>query len=385
MSRFFKPIEAVDIRLLGNDDLQKRDRMRLLKWSKHVWRDLNLSTVKKAVRRRYEIDKKTNTVDLDCKFLQLSSVSVIDKCGIEYPVYRNQKILEGTDIVDVSAAKHCECEYNCNSKLCNTIKGYEAVVTTKEDKLPNGDAISFECIDRKAVDDQGFFYEQLQYPERVYENGVWTNTVLKTENRKLCKVEVDENGCVCDTEENLNAVCDSCGISSVNTNMCCIGGTANEAPNDTCNTWVYYCNSKMDWFMTQCGAFNYCRPGFNNIYNISELGDRLIFPANFGWDHVMVRTYEDLSANEIEIPIVALDVFVMGLMWWDCRFNDKKQALAAQYSQLYSDLKFGLLKDLNRYRIEELGMIMSPPAFVPSYIRSRTDKYEGAFRNYLRY
>ncbi|HNU13626.1 MAG TPA: hypothetical protein PKI55_04150 [Chitinophagaceae bacterium] len=369
--------EAIDIRLLGNEDYQKRDRLRLMKWSKYVYQDLNLSVVKKAIRKRMAINKRTNSIDLPCNSLQLSSVSVIDKCGIEYPVYRNRKIFEDTDIVDVSAKKDCECEYKCNSPLCNLVKGYEAVVSTKTDKNPDGSEVSFECIDRKAVDDQGFFYEQLQYPKRIYEDGVWTETVLFTENRKLCKVEVDENGCVCDTEENLNNICTACGIDNINQSLCCIGGDANTPP-DGCDTWIYYCNNKLQWLASQCGGPYICPPGFNNIYNLSELGDRIIFPANFGWDEVMVRYYTTPNMKDIEIPFVAIDTFILGLMWWDCRFNDKKQALAQKYSIDYSNLKFGLLKELNKYRIQELGMIFTIPAFIPSYTYSRTDKYEGS-------
>jgi hypothetical protein len=377
MSRFFKSEEAVDIALLGNEDYKKRDRMRLLKWSKYVWQDLNLTAVKKARRARFGINKRTNTVDMPCDFLQLSSVSVIDKFGIEYPVYRNSRVTD--DIVDVAATKNCGCEYNCNSKLCNTIKGYESVVSTKEDKNPDGSTASFECIDRKAVDDQGFFYEQTQYPKRIYVDGVWTETILFTEDRKLCKVEVDEHGCVCDTEENLNALCDSCGFTSLNTSICCVGGTSQAPPNDTCNTWVYYCNNKLDWFSVQCGCFPCSKSEFSNIYNISELGDRLIFPANFGWDNVMIRWYEDSS--DADIPIIAIDTFVAGLKWWDCRFNDKKLKLAKVYESDYSALKFGLVKELNKYRIAELGKIVSPPIYIPSYITGRTNKYEGNARN----
>lgn len=376
MSRFVTPHDAIELRLLSNEDYQQRDRMRLLKYAPYVWNDLNMSTVKRARRASFYINKRTNTIDLPCNILQLCSVGVIDKHGIEYPVYRNHRLSD--DIVDVSASKNCGCELSCNSDLCNTIKGYEAVVSTKEDKNPDGTDVSFECIDRKGVDDQGFFYEQKQYPKRIYEDGVWTETILYTETNKLCKVEVDENGCVCDTEENLNAVCNSCGISNVNSDLCCIGGTSMTPPSDTCNTWVYYCNNKMQWFSTQCGSYPYMTNGCENIYNISELGDRLIFPPNFGWDKVMVRWYE--SAGEILIPISVVDVFVVGTMWWDCRFNDKKQALAVKYGADYANLKFGSLKELNRYRIKELGQIISPVAYIPSSMESRTNKNEGSLR-----
>jgi hypothetical protein len=385
MSRFFKPEEAVELRLLGNEDYQKRDKLRLLKWSKYVYQDLNLTTIKKAVRKRFAINKKTMSIDMPPGFLRLASVSVIDKCGIEYPVYRSYRIHDNDDIVDVGASKDCECEFNCANKLCNTIKGYEAVVSTKTDYNPDGTEVSFECTDRKGVDDQGFFYEQTQYPKRIYEDGVWTETILYTETRKLCKVEVDENGCVCDTEENINSVCNACGFQDLNTNMCCVGGNAETPPSDTCNTWIYYCNNKLDWFMTQCGCNYYCPKDCSNVYNISELGDRLLFPPNFGWDHVMVRYFVNSPLKEMNIPVIAIDTFIVGLMWWDCRFNDRKQNLAVKYSLDYGKLKFELLKELNKRRLAELGMILSPPAYIPSYITGRTNRYEGSLWTYWRY
>jgi len=379
MSVFFTPKEAVDIRMLGNDDFQRRDRMRLLKWSKYVYQDLKLTAIKSPVRRRYAINKRTNSIDLPCNNLQLSSVSILDHCGNEYPVYRNNKVLENTDIVDVSASKDCGCEFECNNKLCNVIKGYVAVVETVTDYLPDGQPKEFECISRKGVDDQGFLYEQKQYPKRIYEDNVWVNTIVYTETNKLCKVEVDANGCVCDTEENINSVCDCCGISNVNTNLCCIGGNAEEPPKDDCGTWIYKCSSKMDWFSIQCGCYPSVYKEFNNIYNVSELGDRLIFPPNFGWDHVIVRYYEDNSLD-IKIPIIALRVFVIGLMYWDCMFNDKKQALADKYGVMYSRMKQGLVVDMNRRKIADLAMIMHPPTYIPSYTVGRTNKYEGGGR-----
>lgn len=381
MSRFFTISEAVDLRLLSNEDYQKRDRMRLLKWSKFVWQDLNITAIKKATRKKFAINKRTMSVDLPCNTLQLSSVSVVDKCGVEYPVYRNKRIFDNSDIVDVGAAKNCACEFECNNTLCNTIKNYEAVIETLQDYTPTSGSnlVDFECVSRKGIDDQGFFYEQKQYPKRIYTDGVWTDTILYTETNKLCKVETDDNGCVCDTEANIEALCSCCNINDVNTSLCCIGGTAEEPPKDNCDTWIYRCNTKMDWFMTQCGCFPYCCNS-ENIYNISELGDRLLFPHNFGWDNVIVRYYEDLSGPDLQIPIIALNTFVVGLMWWDCQFNDKKQALADKYGLQYSRMKGGLVKEINKYRIAELAMIVAPPRFIPSFIAGRTNQYEGNYR-----
>lgn len=369
MSRYLSASECIEIALLGNLDFLKRDKGRLMKWSKYVYQDMNLTSLKIARRERFAINKKTNSIDLPCNFLQLSSVDVEDECGNLYPVYRNDNIKD-SDIVDVGASKDCACEFGCAHKLCNTIKSYEAIVSTKTDKYPNGDDVSFECIDRKGIMGDKF-YEETQYPLRQYVSGVWINTIRHTEQRVLCEVEIDENGCVCDTEENINRVCGSCGIDNNNQSQCCIGGTANCPPKENCDTWIYYCDNKMEWFGLQCGQYPYFKKGCNNVYNISELGDRLIFPHNFGWDKVIIRWYPDSGLNEIKIPMIAVNTFIMGLKWWDCQFNDKKQKEAAIYGQKYAVMKFGLLRELNKYRLAELRMILSPPMFVPSNVLDR--------------
>lgn len=372
MPLFIPVQEAVELPLLGNDDTLQRGKGRMLKWAKYVYADMNLTSVKAPVRREYGIDKRTNTVILPKKTFKISSVEVRANNGAYYPVWRNEIV--GNDLVEISAAKNCACEYKCGYTLCNTIKGYVAVVSTKTDKLPNGNTISFTCVDRQAVDANGFFYSETQYPLRVYESGVWVNTVLHTESKKLCKVEVDKNGCVCDTEQNITDMCNACGANLNNlgqapADVYPIGGNAQSyCGNPAVNSWIYYCSDKADWFSTQCGGQPHLG---NNVYNISELGDKLIFPHNFGFSKVVVRTYEEPDLNNLQIPFMAIDTFVAGLKWWDARWNDKKQALAAGYAQIYASLKFGLLNELNKYTIEELRMIFTPPTFVPSFITDR--------------
>jgi len=370
MSTYLSVDEAVELVLLGNDDLLRRDRMKMIKWSRYVWEDLKLDVLKQPVREYFNIDKRTNSIQLPCPFTQVSSVNVRDRFGNFFPVWRNERITD--DIPDVAAGKDCSCEYKCGNKLCNTIKGYEAIVSTKYDKLPDGSEISFTCVDRKMVENNGTFIEQLQYPQRVYESGVWVNTILYTENKILCKVELDHNGCVCDTEHNIDALCNTCCDDNSNVNAIPFGGTADNPPcnNQDINTWKYYCNSKLDWFWYQCGCEVGCLNPYDMIYNISELGNRLIFPKNFGFDRVVLRYYKTQNTADIKIPLIALDAFAMGLKWWDARFNDKKQDLAALYSMEYTKMKWGLLGQLNKRRLAEWRMILTPPTFVPSYIKN---------------
>lgn len=384
MPRFYDINTVLDIPMLGNDDLLKRSKGRLLKWSKFVWDDMNEDTLRIAervripIRQQFWINKRTNSIDMPCDFLKICSVNVIDCYGQFIPVFLNDRLHD--DIVDVGGTKDCACEYNCGYRLCNTIKGYEAITTTKSDKLPTGEPISFTCVDRKYIDPQGFLYSETQYPLRVYLSGVWTDTVLHTESTKMCAVELDKNGCCCDTEENVNNVCDACGINTCSIdNPVPFGGTSDIPPAKGVTTWQYYCNSKLDWFSYQCGCPTGKQGGglgcSSNIYNISELGNRLIFPHNFGWDRVMVRFYPDIQTSELQIPYMAVETFVMGLKFWDVRFDDKKQDLAEVYGQHYSRLKWGLFLELNKHRIAEQKMILTPPIYVPSFISHRRDGY----------
>lgn len=381
MSTYLSVNDALKLIMLGNNDLEQRNRMRYLKWSPYVWEDLKLNVLKQPVRETFWINKRTNTIDLPCPFTQVSSVNVRDAAGNFYPVWRNERLTD--DIPDVSAGRDCSCEYKCGNKLCNTIKGYEAVVSEKTDYMPNGTEVSFSCVDRKMVDSNGFFIEQLQYPQRVYESGVWVDTVLYTENKQLCAVELDHNGCVCDTEQNIDALCNTCCSDSSSTIP--FGGTTENPPcnNENIETWKYYCNSKADWFWYQCGCDVVCADPFKLIYNISELGNRLIFPKNFGFDRVVLRYYKETNTGDIKIPMIALDAFAMGIKWWDARFNDNKQNLAALYSSEYTKMKWGLFSEMNKRRLAEWRMILTPPAIVPSYIKN--NYYNGGNNNQNNY
>lgn len=376
----FIPIErVVDDLCLRNEDTLRRKKGLYLSCVEDVWNDLNESTLKLAervkipVRSVFQINKRTNSIDLPSDCLRLCSVNVIDRHGNFHPIYRNERLTD--DLVEVGNGNdNCTCEKGCKNKLCNTIKGYEAVASVKSDYLPDGSPISFNCVDRKGILD-GYFYSETQYPLRVYMSGVWTDTVLHTEMVKHCALKLDENGCVCDTPENIENVCNSCGITS--DSLIPVGGTAECPPHGThAKEWIYYCNNNMDVFNYQCGGYPYgFRQGFNNIYNISELGNRLIFPHDFGWDKVMVRYYSDIELSTLQIPYFAKECFMAGLQYFANTNNDDKQQLAQGYEMKYSKRKKGLFLDLNRYRVKEFAEIVTPHVYVPSFNQSNMGVY----------
>jgi len=373
MAKFYSAEYLAERLCLRGGDYLLRNKGIYLDCATDVFEDLNEDVLKLSekvkipVRYEFFVDKRTNTVLIPKKSLKLCSVSGVDRWGHSYPLYRNDSI--PTDIVDIGSPNDCACENECSYQLCNTIKGYEAVQSTKSDFLPNGDPISFLCTDRKMVDKQGFFYSQTQYPLRVYLSGVWTDTVLHTEDKKLCELEVDTRGCICDTESNLKNVCEACGINE--SNCVPIGGTAYVPPcnSPNANEWIYQIGSTMEWFNTQCGGYPYMLGrNFKNIYNISQDGNRLIFPFNFGWDKVIIRFYEDISLNNIQVPYIAKNVFMTGLQYFSAKYHDKKQNLATLYEQRYAKEKWGTQLSLNKNTIAENAAIYTPIAFVPTYI-----------------
>jgi hypothetical protein len=377
MSRFDPIVKVVEDLCLRSGDTLMRNKGLFLNCANDVFNDLNETTLKIAervkvpVRHTFLINKKTNSVDIP-PFLRLCSVNV-EFDGVFYPVYRNDRLHD--DLVDIGSAPDCGCEKKCSYKLCNTIKGYEAIQSVQSDFMPDGSPISFNCIERKGVDNNGFFYEEKQYPLRVYVSGVWTDTILHTEEKKICKLDMDEHGCVCDTDRNVDALCGACGIKA---HKIPVGGDSFNPPHSHKNsdTWIYWCDNKMDFFGLQCGGFpRGLPPECNRIYNISELGNRLIFPHNFGFDKVMIRFYADISLKNLVVPYMARETFMKGLQYYSATNNDKKQRLAITYGEQYSRLKWGLFLELNKYRIAELKMILSPPCFVPSYFNPRFDYY----------
>lgn len=388
MARFEPAIDVVDQLCLLSGDILRRKKGIYLSVADMVWNDLNETTLRIAkrlmipIRKEFLINKRTNSIELPCNSLRLSSINVIDECGIIHPVFRNLNL--HIDIVDLPPEKNCACEHKCGYKLCNTVKGYVAVQSVKSDILPNSTPVNFNCVDRLVVEKNGIIYKETQYPKRIYTAGTWTDTILFTESTKMCECEVDHNGCLCDTEQNITNACESCGIRNFNPQINhnnlthCVGGTAVCPPDPNCNEWTYFCNNKMDWFSVQCGCLHSgFRRGFNNIYNISELGNRLIFPHNFGFERVLVRFYEDIELGNLMIPYVAKDTFMTGLQYYSMKHNPEMVQQSEIFGQRYSREKWGLFLDLNKMRIAELGKTIAPAAYVPSYMDHREDRWWG--------
>lgn len=332
-------------------DYQQLDRLRFNKLAADfVFPDLQLDIIKEAKRVFLYVDKRTNTIDIPCDNIEISSVSWVDQWGIIHPVYRNTRL--HNDIVDAGATKNCAC--TCSSDLCNMIKGYESVITYVDAKMPDDSTQTFTCTNRKYYDSEGNYFEQTQSPQREYENGEWVDTVLATTDTELCKLELDANGCVRDCDENYRLVT-SCGCSFYS-NEC---STTPQLPPaiqgfTLAQNYAIECGR---WFAIPCY--------FNNIYNINDEGTKLIFPYNFAFDRILLRYYSDTPMREMKVPFMASYAFICGIMWYNICFDPRQTQLERLLSKRYVDAKFALIQELNKISQDEMRMIMNPPVYVP--------------------
>ncbi len=352
MSRFLTARQLAEQATFLNRDYQQVNRMRFNKLvADFVFPDLQIDVVKEPKREFLYINKRTNSIDKPCDSVAISSVSWVDCWGIIHPVYRNETL--HNDIIDLGAKKDCAC--TCNHNLCNMIKGYESVITYVDAEMPDETITTFTCVSRKWYAPDGTYFSQTQAPQRTYEDGEWTDTVLATTNVELCKLEVDANGCATDCENNYRLVT-SCGCNFYNFQNCPVYVPPILDNYTLAQNYAIECGA---WFARPCA--------FNNIYNINDEGNRLIFPHDFGFDRVLIRYYRNVPQQEMKIPFVLGFAATCGIMYYDIAFDQTKNPNMINFwERKYIDAKFGGLQELNKYNQAELFQMLNPPAYIPS-------------------
>lgn len=342
------------------NDLLLQKKMRLLKLSPDIFEDMSLNTIKAPEREYFYINKRTWTVDLPCRLDELESVSFVDCYGIIHPVFRNERLHR--DIVDVRASNNCECE--CGSELCRLIKNYVGIKETVTVDTPEGGTEDFVCITRKYVTPDGLYRQQTQYPVRINDyTGEWIGNELTQEDIQLCQLKVTATGCVIDCAENVTMLnCVGC-VENCRTTVLNNNGVG--------DSYIVGCGSQYDLYRAEAGSL-FCQTDFyfNNIYNITDDGKRLIFPVGFPHRKVLLGFYKGISIADIKIPFTARPTFMMGLAWLDTLLSSDPadQKLNQIYDRKYSAMKWGLLEIFNKSTIAEYRMTLTPPTPWPGII-----------------
>jgi hypothetical protein len=313
-------------------DINAKNFLKYKSVSLPVFNRLNLQKIRHTKRALIEVDQRTNTIEVPCDFLHLSSMSFIDGCAKIQPMYLNKNIQH--DIVDIDAAG-AACEHGCaHGSPCHTIKSYEKIVQETEELMPDGSYKTFTSITRKRLDSDGVLVTERTFPVREYDGGnVWVDVHLKTETEILCALEVDAKGCVCDTEENRRRMNDCAGA---------------------------------DTFALDAGCALDCFTGSADTYNISEQGTRFVFPSTFSATHVLLRYFYNADGATLRIPKIAKEAFIATTkeilarhkrrpVLWEIQMWEREATKESSRVELL----------LNRYSIAEFYSVLAPQKEMP--------------------
>lgn len=290
--RFSTVAKAIASIMSREGDVSLAMRLRYTEVAKEVYEDLNLSVIKDIKRVVLNIHEHLPVLPVPLDYYDFVSLDYLDRHGVPRPMVFNDKLKD--DVIDISLDHDCGCECGCTSGACCAVKNYETIQEQVEMDMPNSTVQTFTKYTRKNINPDGSYFQEVTEPVRVYDNNVWTDTLLKTVSSFICKLDVKECGCLLDTEHNRTQLQENC-----------------------CGVNIRH----------ECG----CSAEYHkNSYTISQDGNRLILPKGYDYEKIVLRYFPVKATKDILIPRQALKVFMTGLkkemLLWDKKGTDKELA-----------------------------------------------------------
>lgn len=297
-----------------------------------VYRDLNLYTLKYAVRQLLPVDRKTNSIIVPDKYMFFSSLSFIDECNMINTIAVNNNLTD--DIIDMSLNKDCECECQCKNDLCGQIKYYEPIIEDSEELMPDSTYKTFTSITRKKLMPGGKLVIERTFPVAKFgADNEFTDVTLETEIEELCQLEVASCGCVKDTPDNCKKL-----------NECCNATT----------------------FATDCGCTSCAIPS-GKSFNFNEEGNRIVLPSEFPYSKALLRFYIEADVKNMRIPTISKETFIYGLEAFTLPFDDSQPRWRIKdFEDGYSARKAKNFTLLNRFSMKQFKQVTSPKIIMPS-------------------
>lgn len=308
-----------DLLVLEDSMIDDGKKARYLLIFKRLWKRENMSGLKDSVRTIIDVQKGQNRIILPKESFMFSTVSVLDK-GKFVPLLINSNLSQ--DTVDLSANKVCPC--GCGSDLCAAVRNYELIQKKVSAKMPDSSFQTFTMTVKKKVNLDGSYIREITEPIAVFTNNIHTSTELQTREEYMCNLEVNEDGCVKECDDNHKKVWGNCQFNTI--------------WND--------CGKPID--------LSECHPKIRE-YNISDDGESIILPSHFSYDKVVVRTYQTLPTKEIMIPFVCQDYIMASLVEEINKFDKKIQRyIKLDDKKRKDDYKEEMMINLSRMTISEI-------------------------------
>lgn len=192
--------EAVEQLMIMQSNDRQSHYMSYLMHGKWAWKKLLWGTIWAIRQRVVCVDETTPTLTIPGDVERLISLSVVDVCGNLQPIGYNPAI----NTLSMSGSSTCSCK-KCSgtNTLCEIL---DNIQIRTETITINGQGYQKRTWNR--MDPGGDFVEVEEIP--AYDTSEDVVSVV-TRVRTICKLQVDERGCIAPTEDNRGRLSECCG------------------------------------------------------------------------------------------------------------------------------------------------------------------------------
>lgn len=183
------------------EDLSKVER-RYYYFGAAVLEDVNNQTLKSGKRRAFfTVNKRFNTINIDCDFIQELFIGVINKQGERVPFHRNWRLIDTENIETIP--DDVECEEKCtgcfSKALCNDLQ------TTETIRLVDINGTDYEETRTMTLQPDGNYIAIISTP---YYNNITSEVEYLTKKKIITTLDLEPCGCVQSTPENVDKIRD---------------------------------------------------------------------------------------------------------------------------------------------------------------------------------
>lgn len=324
--------------------------------AKNYWKHLFRNTIY-AVNSEWTILKKGepyNYLDIPKRCMRLFSVSTVDECNKQIPLYYDNQVnilTKPTFSESKCKCGKCDCGGLCDdvnsltytTKVLFTINGVDYIEKKWLKVCPNGDVIEYRIVPTKKYNtfegDGGDYMDDYMNDYDIGGAPFSDYTIVYTEFQKvICKLEMKPCGCPENTPENIDLIKDNCGCYLPLT-ACC--------KKKQCHDFL--------------GDINDNRKGY---IKISECGTKIYYIPHSGVkslpDYLLVnyQTSGENCSNYVQVPEYALDCMFTGIDHFSKRFNgaySRSEKTEAKYAARASENE--LIMFLNLLNLEWLSQV----------------------------
>jgi hypothetical protein len=254
-----------------------------------VWNDLRFDCTKTSVLRKYQINKRTNSLPLPSDCLMLFGVGYENEMGEIKPLWYNTKVPK--KLLSENGVS-CTCtQCGQENKSCAAI-----ATVSNIDEIVHFNGQDYPKQTKVVVMTDGSVVKKITQPVLV-NNGNSAFVEMRTTQEDVCKLELESCGCIKNTEDN------NASMRLIQTSFCGL-----DYPTETYSIYAPE----------------------NLGYAIDVTGEQILLPHSFPYDYVVLKYLTNITHEaDFKIPAIAEEAFIRGIMYYS-NADDPKSLLATR-------------------------------------------------------